>query len=109
MRKNRLANGFFSLQGRGIDPRGLLISPNYRVLAIGSEILTMPWRRRSRAWSRVANAAARRRTCCTANTGRRAPIKATLPMAAVTELARDTPVEEILVPSLFIFANSDRR
>ncbi len=86
----------------------VLISPNYRVLATGSEVLTMPW---GAQIARMVSGRERGGEPRNALHGKywttRYPIEATLPMAAMTELARETPVEKIGIPALFIFAESD--
>jgi alpha-beta hydrolase superfamily lysophospholipase len=91
------------------DVAGLaLISPNYAVQAAGAQLLTMPWGLQiaelvvgpERGFEPINEMHARYWTT-------RYPTAATLPMAAVTELAREAPVETVEVPALFIFSNAD--
>jgi alpha-beta hydrolase superfamily lysophospholipase len=91
------------------DVAGLaLISPNYAVQAAGAQLLTMPWGLQiaelvvgpERGFEPINEMYARYWTT-------RYPTAATLPMAAVTELAREAPVETVEVPALFIFSNAD--
>lgn len=91
------------------DVAGLvLISPNYAVQAAGAGLLTMPWGRQlaelligeERSFEPINEAHERYWTT-------RYPTAAILPMAAITEIARETPVEEIGVPALFIFSADD--
>lgn len=86
-----------------------LISPNFGVKASGAEILTMPWGRK------IAElVAGKERSFSPRNAlhekfwTTRYPIAATLPMAALTELAYRAPVEKASIPALFIFSDSDR-
>lgn len=86
----------------------VLISPNYRVLAAGAEVLTMPWGEQiARLVSGGERGEPPRNDLHDKYWTTPYPVEATLPMAAVTELARETPVEEIAIPALFIFASSD--
>jgi pimeloyl-ACP methyl ester carboxylesterase len=87
----------------------VLISPNYGVQAAGAEILTMPWGRQiaelivgpERSFEPVN---ARHAELWTT----RYPTAATLPMAALTGLAYETPVETIAIPALFVFSDGDK-
>ncbi len=87
----------------------VLISPNYRVRAAGSSVLTMPW---GGAIADLATGGERGFTPSNPLQAElwttRYPTAATLPMAALTELARETPVEAIAVPALFVFSDADR-
>jgi pimeloyl-ACP methyl ester carboxylesterase len=85
------------------------ISPNYGVQASGAFILTMPWGKQ------IAELiVGKERSFPVENElhGKfwtsRYPTSATLPMAALTNLARDTPVEKIAIPALFIFSDTDK-
>jgi pimeloyl-ACP methyl ester carboxylesterase len=87
----------------------VLISPNYRVRATGAGLLTMPW------GGPLAELVAGSERGFTPSNELRAelwtsryPTSATLPMAALTKLARETPAEEIAVPALFVFSDEDR-
>jgi esterase/lipase len=104
-----LATWYSAEPQRAADVGGLvLISPNYRVLATGAEILTMPWGSQiARMVSGPERGGAPRNELHGEYWTTRYPIEATLPMAAVTELARDAPVEKIEIPALFILAETD--
>jgi pimeloyl-ACP methyl ester carboxylesterase len=85
------------------------ISPNFGVKASGAEILTLPWGRQ------IAELVAGKERSFTPRNPLhekfwtyRYPITATLPMAALTELAYGAPVEKATIPALFIFSDSDR-
>lgn len=87
----------------------VLISPNYAVQAGGSEILTMPW------GEHLANLVVGPERGFTPENelhGRfwtsSYPTKSLLPMAALTAGARDTAVEKIGVPVLFVFSDGDK-
>lgn len=87
----------------------VLISPNYAVQAGGSEILTMPW------GEHLANLVVGPERGFTPENelhGRfwtsRYPTKSLLPMAALTAGARDTAVEKISIPALFVFSEGDK-
>ena len=91
------------------DIAGLaMISPNYGVQAAGAEILTMPWGAQiarlvagaERGFTPVNDLHATFWTT-------RYPIEATLPMAALTRLAYDAPVETTRVPALFVLSDKD--
>lgn len=85
------------------------ISPNYGVQAGGAFILTMPWGRqvaelligKERGFPVENELHGKWWTS-------RYPSSATLPMAALTELARSAPVEKITIPTLFIFSEQDK-
>ncbi|MCV0396895.1 MAG: lysophospholipase [Rhizobiaceae bacterium] len=86
----------------------VLVSPNYELQAAGSTLLTGPWGRqiaelatgRERGFEPFNALHARYWTT-------RYPTAALLPMAAMTKLAREAPVEEIEIPALFIFSDRD--
>ncbi len=86
----------------------VLISPNYRVKAGGASLLTMPWGRQLvnlvagpvRTWEPRNEAHAEFWTYSY-------PTDALLPMAAMTKMARETAVEGISVPALFMFSDAD--
>lgn len=85
------------------------ISPNYGVQASGAWMLTLPWggqiaelvAGKERGFEPRNEAHGRYWTT-------RYPTSATLPMAALTEIARDTPVETVTAPVLFIFSDADK-
>ncbi len=87
----------------------VLISPNYGVQAAGAGLLTMPWGRRiaefivgkERGFEPINDLQARLWTT-------RYPTSATLPMAALTELAWAAPVEKATAPALFVFSDADK-
>lgn len=87
----------------------VLISPNYRLQARGAFLLTAPWGGMlanrlldpERGFAPRNEAHARYWTT-------RYPTSALLPMAAATKLARQTNVEKIDVPALFIYSPHDR-
>jgi alpha-beta hydrolase superfamily lysophospholipase len=86
----------------------VMISPNYGLQATGSSLLTMPWGaelarlligpERSFKPANEMNAAL---------WTTRYPTSALLSLAALTKLARDTPVETIRTPALFVFSDKD--
>lgn len=86
----------------------VLVSPNYGVQAAGAWLLTMPWGRQiaemvigpERGFEPVNEEHARYWTT-------RYPTAATLPMAALTKLARQSVVERAHAPALFIFSDAD--
>jgi pimeloyl-ACP methyl ester carboxylesterase len=92
------------------DVAGMIfVSPNYGVQASGSFLLTMPWGRQ------IANlllGPEREFVPVNALHGSlwtpKYPTGAILPMAALTKLARETPVERIKIPALFIYAETDK-
>ncbi|MET2826877.1 alpha/beta hydrolase [Mesorhizobium shangrilense] len=85
------------------------ISPNFGVQASGAEILTMPWGKQiaelvaGKERSFVPRNALHEKFWTT-----KYPITATLPMAALTELAYAAPVEKATIPALFIFSDLDK-
>jgi pimeloyl-ACP methyl ester carboxylesterase len=85
------------------------ISPNFGVQASGAEILTMPWGKQiaelvaGKERSFVPRNALHEKFWTT-----KYPIAATLPMAALTELAYGAPVEKATIPALFIFSDLDK-
>jgi pimeloyl-ACP methyl ester carboxylesterase len=87
----------------------IFVSPNYGVQASGSFLLTMPWGRQlanliigpERAFTPVNELHGKYWTP-------KYPTNAVLPMAAQTKLARDSRVEDIRIPTLFIFAETDK-
>lgn len=86
-----------------------LISPNYGVKAAGAEFLTMPWGRQ------IAELVGGRERSFTPRNAlhekfwtTRYPMAATLPMAALTNLAYGAPVEKATIPALFIFSDADK-
>jgi pimeloyl-ACP methyl ester carboxylesterase len=87
----------------------VLISPNYGVQASGAFILTMPWGKQI-----TDMVMGKERSFPVENElhGKlwtsRYPSSATLPMAAMTELARESPVERSTIPALFIFSPNDK-
>ncbi|WP_252928788.1 carboxylesterase [Aliihoeflea sp. 40Bstr573] len=87
----------------------VLVSPNYRVRATGSSLLTGPW---GGQIARLASGPERQFTPRNEAHGRlwtaRYPTEAILPMAALTKLARNAPAEEIGIPALFIYSSTDR-
>lgn len=87
----------------------VLVSPNYRVRAAGTSLLTGPW---GGAIARLASGPERQFTPRNEAHGRlwtsRYPTEAILPMAALTKLAHDAPVEEIGIPALFVYSSADR-
>ena len=85
------------------------ISPNFGVKASGAELLTMPWGKQIAELVAGKERSFRPATRCTRNSGpTHYPIAATLPMAALTELAYGAPVEKATIPALFIFSDSDK-
>lgn len=86
----------------------VFVSPNYGVQAAGAWLLTMPWGRQiaelvigpERSFEPINELHARFWTT-------RYPTAATLPMAALTGLARKAPVENAAAPALFIFSDAD--
>lgn len=85
------------------------ISPNYGVQASGAFILTMPWGKqiaeliigKERSFPVANELHAKWWTS-------RYPSSATVPMAALTELARNAAVGTIAIPTLFIFSDGDK-
>jgi alpha-beta hydrolase superfamily lysophospholipase len=92
------------------DVAGLvLISPNYGIQSVGAPLLTMPW---GETLARLV--IGKERAVTPANEMHAKywtttyPVAALLPMAATAALARNAPVENVQVPALFIFSDSDR-
>ncbi|UVK45246.1 alpha/beta fold hydrolase [Mesorhizobium sp. AR07] len=85
------------------------ISPNFGVRASGAELLTMPWGKQiaelvaGKEHSFVPRNALHEKFWT-----HKYPMAATLPMAALTELAYAAPVEKATIPALFIFSDSDK-
>lgn len=87
----------------------VFISPNFKVRAAGSQILTMPYAAylvrlvvgKERGWEPANEAQAE-------NWSERYPSSAVLPMAALVKTARAVPFEQIDIPALFIFHPDDR-
>ncbi len=85
------------------------ISPNYGVQASGAFLLTMPWGKqiaeliigKERSFPVANELHAKWWTS-------RYPSSATVPMAALTDLARNAAVEKITTPALFIFSDGDK-
>ena len=87
----------------------ILISPNYQIKAGGSWVLTMPW------GGLVANLLTGgergfepRNELQAKYWTTRYPTAATLPLAAMTRVARDTDAGAIGVPALFVFSDRDQ-
>ena len=87
----------------------IFVSPNYGVQASGSFLLTMPF---GRQLAQIIIGPEREFTPVNALHGKfwtpKYPTDAILPMAALTKLARGTQVENIKVPTLFIYAETDK-
>jgi alpha-beta hydrolase superfamily lysophospholipase len=87
----------------------VFVSPNYGVQASGSFLLTMPWGRHlanlligpEREFTPVNEAHGTFWT-------QKYPTSAVLPMAALTKLARNVMVENIKIPTFFVFAMTDK-
>ncbi len=87
----------------------VLISPNYRIADPNAFILTQPWGGqiaemivgKERGFEPQNELNARYWTY-------RYPTKALLPMAALTSLARNAPVNRIAAPALFIYSPDDK-
>lgn len=87
----------------------VMISPNFGVQASGAGLLAGPWGLQiarlvagSERGFEPANEAQRRHWTT------RYPIEATLPMAAIVDMATSAPVGTIDVPALFIFSDKDQ-
>ncbi len=92
------------------DVAGMVfVSPNYGVQASGSFLLIMPW---GRQLANLLIGPEREFTPVNELHGTlwtpKYPTNAVLPMAALTKLARDVMVENIKVPTMFIFAETDK-
>lgn len=86
----------------------VLISPNYGVKAAGSWVLTRPWGLQiATLLTGREHAFTPRNEAHAALWTTRYPTSALPPMAALTELAYATPVEQIEAPALFIFSDAD--
>lgn len=87
----------------------VFVSPNYAIQASGSWLLTMPWglqlaeliTGKERSVTPAHDMHARYWTTTY-------PVTALPPMAAAAELGRNTAVENITVPALFIFSDADK-
>ena len=86
----------------------VLMSPNFRVKASGSWIMTMPW---GAQLLRLVSGPERGFEPVNATQARywteRYPVDALLPMAALVKRVRDSAVEAAQVPALFIFSDAD--
>lgn len=104
-----LATWYVSEPERAEDIAGMVfLSPNYRLMAAGSEVLTMPWGAQiARLVSGPERGGEPKNELHARYWTTRYPIEATLPMAAITELAFAAPVEQTEIPALFIFAERD--
>ena len=92
------------------DVAGMVfVSPNYGVQASGSFLLTMPW---GRQLANIIVGPEREFVPVNELHGKfwtpKYPTGAVLPMAAQTKLAREVMVENIKIPTLFIFADTDK-
>lgn len=87
----------------------VFVSPNYGVQASGSFLLTMPW---GRQLANLIIGPEREFTPVNEAHGTfwtpKYPTSAVLPMAALTKLARSVMVENIKIPTLFVFADTDK-
>lgn len=87
----------------------VLISPNLGVQAAGAWVLTMPWGGMIADWSTGGT-----RGFTTSNEMQARfwtesyPTSATLPMAAITELAAASPVDGVAIPALFVISDGDK-
>jgi pimeloyl-ACP methyl ester carboxylesterase len=85
------------------------ISPNYGLQASGSSMLLLPW---GRQIAELVIGKERGFEVLNPLHGSlwttRYPTAALLPLAALTKLAHDTPVETIRIPALFIFCDDDK-
>jgi pimeloyl-ACP methyl ester carboxylesterase len=85
------------------------ISPNFGVKASGADLLTMPWGKQiaelvgGKERSFPPRNALHEKLWTT-----RYPMAALPPMAALTNLAYEAPVEKATIPALFIFSDSDK-
>jgi pimeloyl-ACP methyl ester carboxylesterase len=87
----------------------VMISPNYGLQAAGSSLLTLPWggelaeflvgKERSFKPVNALNAAL---------WTTRYPTRALLPLAGLTKLAAEAPVEKVRTPALFVFSDQDK-
>ncbi len=87
----------------------IFVSPNYGVQAPGSFLLDLPW---GRQLANLIVGPEREFTPVNAAHGTfwtpKYPTNAILPMSAQTKLARDARVEDIKIPTLFVFAETDK-
>jgi pimeloyl-ACP methyl ester carboxylesterase len=87
----------------------IFVSPNYGVQASGSFLLTMPF---SRQIAHMLLGPEREFTPVNALHGSlwtsKYPTEALLPMAALTKLGREVMVENIRIPTLFVYAETDK-
>ena len=87
----------------------IFVSPNYGVQASGSYLLTMPF---GRQIAHLLLGPEREFTPVNELHGSlwtpKYPTGALLPMAALTKLGRETMVENIKIPTLFIYAETDK-
>jgi pimeloyl-ACP methyl ester carboxylesterase len=85
------------------------ISPNYGLQAGGSAMLLLPW---GKQLAELVIGQERGFEVLNPLHGAlwttRYPTSALLPLAALTKLAHDTPVETIKIPALFIFCDDDK-
>ncbi|CDX21833.1 conserved hypothetical protein [Mesorhizobium sp. SOD10] len=105
-----LAAGAATQPGASDDVAAIaFISPNFGVRASGAELLTMPWGRQiaelvgGKERSFPARNALHEKFWTT-----KYPMRAVLPMAALTNLAYEAPVETAKIPALFIFSDADK-
>jgi alpha-beta hydrolase superfamily lysophospholipase len=92
------------------DVAGMVfVSPNYGVQASGSFLLTMPW---GRQMANIIIGPEREFTPVNELHGKfwtsKYPTNALQPMAALTKLARSVMVENIKIPTFFVFAMTDK-
>lgn len=86
-----------------------LISPNFGVSTTGARFLTLPWGRQIAELMLGSTFSIHPRGGEHARLWTESfPTSALLPMAALSKLAREAPVEKIRIPALFIFSDSDR-
>lgn len=87
----------------------ILISPNYGVQASGAWLLTMPWgKQMARLVIGPERAFEPRGPLHATLWTTRYPTEALLPMAALTQLGRQAPVEAAKMPALFVFSDADQ-
>lgn len=86
----------------------VFLSPNYGLQAAGSQILTMPWGRRiARAILGPERGFEPRNALHARFWTTRYPTRALMPMAALVDLATESNVEGITVPTIFVYSDSD--
>lgn len=87
----------------------VLVSPNYGIQGSGSWLLTGPW---GGLLARLVIGPERGFEPSSEDHGRlwtaRYPTEALLPMAALTELARNAPLDKAASPALFIYSSADK-